>query len=80
VTKIAVIGSGPAGLMAALFASQAGHEVVIIDSNEHVGRKLLVTGAGRCNLTNSNVAAGRYACDNIPWLNVVLNHFTREHL
>ncbi len=66
--------------MAALFASQAGNEVNIIDSNEHVGRKLLVTGAGRCNLTNSNVAVGRYACDNIPWLNGVLNHFTREQL
>ena len=62
--KIAVIGAGPAGMMAAIFASQAGHEVVIIDTNEHVGRKLLVTGAGRCNLTNADVAAVRYACDN----------------
>ncbi len=78
--KIAVIGAGPAGMMAAIFASQAGHEVVIIDTNEHVGRKLLVTGAGRCNLTNADVAAVRYACDNPVWLNQVLNHFTREDL
>ena len=78
--KIAVIGAGPAGMMAAIFASQAGHEVVIIDTNEHVGRKLLVTGAGRCNLTNADVAAVRYACDNPVWLNQVLNHFNREDL
>lgn len=79
-TKIAVIGSGPAGLMAALHAVQPGNEVSIFDSNEHVGRKLLVTGAGRCNLTNSNVAAVRYACDNPVWLNEVLNQFSRENL
>ena len=78
--KIAVIGSGPAGMMAAIFASQAGNEAIIIDSNEHTGRKLLVTGAGRCNLTNSKVAAVRYACDNPVWLNEVLNRFTREDL
>ena len=78
--KIAVIGSGPAGMMAALFASRAGNEAIIIDSNEHTGRKLLVTGAGRCNLTNSKVAAVRYACDNPVWLNEVLNSFTREDL
>lgn len=78
--KIAVIGSGPAGMMAAIFASRAGNEVIVIDSNEHTGRKLLVTGAGRCNLTNSKVAAVRYACDNPVWLNEVLNRFTREDL
>jgi predicted Rossmann fold flavoprotein len=78
--KIAIIGAGPAGMMAAIFASQAGCEVVIIDTNEHVGRKLLVTGAGRCNLTNADVAAVRYACDNPVWLNRVLNQFNREDL
>lgn len=78
--KIAVIGSGPAGLMAALFAARAGGQVTIIDSNEHTGRKLLVTGAGRCNLTNSDVAAVRYACDNPVWLNKVLLQFSREDL
>ena len=67
-------------MMAAIFASQAGNEVVIIDTNEHVGRKLLVTGAGSCNLTNAEVAAVRYACDNPVWLNQVLNHFNREDL
>lgn len=78
--KIAVIGSGPAGIMAALFAARTGNETVIIDTNEHVGRKLLVTGAGRCNLTNSRIAAVRYACEDPVWLNIVLHHFTREDL
>lgn len=78
--NIVVIGSGPAGIMASLFAALPGNKVTIIDSNEHVGRKLLVTGAGRCNLTNTDVAAVRYACDNPVWLNTVLNHFSREDL
>ncbi len=78
--KIVIIGAGPAGMMASIFASQAGHDVVIIDTNENVGRKLLVTGAGRCNLTNADVAAVRYACDNPVWLNQVLNYFNREDL
>ena len=78
--KVAVIGSGPAGLMAALFAAQGGGQVTIIDTNEHTGRKLLVTGAGRCNLTNADVAAVRYACDNPVWLNEVLLQFSREDL
>lgn len=59
---LAVIGAGPAGMMAALHAARPGVQVLLIDSNPSVGRKLLVTGSGRCNLTNTNAAAERYTC------------------
>ncbi|WP_461204390.1 BaiN/RdsA family NAD(P)/FAD-dependent oxidoreductase [Clostridium sp. DL1XJH146] len=50
--KVVVIGGGPAGMMAAIKAAES-HEVVIIDKNQNLGRKLFITGKGRCNITNS---------------------------
>lgn len=59
---IGIIGAGPAGMMAALEASRRGARVLLFDTNPMVGRKLLVTGNGRCNITNVHAAPGRYAC------------------
>lgn len=50
---VAVIGGGPAGLMAAGRAAEKGAKVVLLEQNDALGRKLLLTGGGRCNLTNS---------------------------
>lgn len=52
-TKVIVVGAGPAGLMAAIAASQNGAAVTVCDQLDRPGTKLLVTGGGRCNLTNS---------------------------
>ena len=50
--NIAIIGAGAAGMMAAVTAARAGANVVILERNERPGRKLLITGKGRCNVTN----------------------------
>ncbi|HAE61548.1 MAG TPA: aminoacetone oxidase family FAD-binding enzyme [Eubacteriaceae bacterium] len=50
--KVVVIGGGPAGMMAAGKAASLGNEVVIIEKNEKLGKKLFITGKGRCNFTN----------------------------
>ncbi len=50
--KILVLGGGPAGLMAAISAANEGAEVTLIEQNDILGRKLLITGKGRCNVTN----------------------------
>lgn len=50
---IAVIGGGPAGMMAAIFAARGGTRVVLIEKNKTLGKKLLITGGGRCNITNA---------------------------
>ena len=50
---IAVIGGGPAGIMAAIAASQNSSSVVLLEKNSSLGRKLLITGGGRCNITNA---------------------------
>ncbi len=50
---IAVIGGGPAGMMAAGVAAESGEEVILIEKNKQLGKKLLLTGNGRCNITNA---------------------------
>lgn len=51
--EIAVIGGGPAGIMAAIAASKNSSNVIILEKNLKLGRKLLTTGGGRCNITNA---------------------------
>ena len=51
--KIAVIGGGPAGMIASAKAAQSGAQVVLLEKNEKLGKKLFLTGKGRCNITNS---------------------------
>ncbi len=50
---VAVIGGGPAGIMSAIVASEKGAKVAIIEKNSSLGKKLLLTGGGRCNFTNA---------------------------
>ncbi len=51
-TKVCIIGAGPAGLMAAIFSADSGADTIVIEANSSPGRKLLLTGGGRCNLTH----------------------------
>ena len=51
--KVVVIGGGPAGMMAGISAARNGNDVVILEKMERLGRKLLITGKGRCNITSS---------------------------
>ncbi len=65
--RVIVVGGGPAGMMAAGVAAERGRRVMLIEQNERLGRKLAITGKGRCNLTN--------ACDDVEELiaNVTTN-------
>jgi len=58
---IAVIGGGPAGMMAAGRAAELGAKVVLIEKNETLGKKLLITGKGRCNFTHNEFDIGKFA-------------------
>lgn len=62
--KVFVVGGGAAGLMAALSSAISGNNVTIFEKNDRLGRKLLITGKGRCNLTN--IATDNDFMDNIP--------------
>ena len=65
-SKVIVIGGGPAGMMCAISRATDGDDVILIEKNEKLGKKLYITGKGRCNVTND--------CDNEEFLsNVVTN-------
>lgn len=51
--KVAIIGGGPAGMLAAISSAQNGNDVTILEKMEMLGKKLLITGKGRCNITSS---------------------------
>lgn len=52
-SKVIVIGGGPAGMFAAIAAAENGHRVTLLEKNEKLGKKLYITGKGRCNITNA---------------------------
>ena len=51
--KVIVIGGGPAGMMSAISSAEIGNQVILIEKMQSLGRKLLITGKGRCNITSS---------------------------
>ena len=58
--NVCVIGGGAAGMLAALTAAENGHRVLLLERQSRVGRKLLATGNGRCNLSNYHVSPAHY--------------------
>lgn len=59
-----VIGGGPAGMLAAIIAAQQGSRVLLLERNDRLGKKLLITGKGRCNVTNA--CSAQEVLRNIP--------------
>ena len=59
-----VIGGGPAGMFAAITAAGRGQKVLLLERNDRLGKKLLITGKGRCNVTNHCTA--QEVLQNIP--------------
>ena len=62
--RVVVVGGGPAGMMAAITAAESGAHVTLLEPNERLGKKLNITGKGRCNVTNDTDLPGLLA--NIP--------------
>jgi len=72
---IAIIGAGAAGIMAALSASENSKSVVLIEKNQIIGRKILATGNGRCNLTNRNIDVSRFHGAESSFIKNILSEF-----
>ena len=53
-SKVAIIGGGAAGMLCGVYAARRGHQVHILEKNEKLGKKLFITGKGRCNVTNNS--------------------------
>ena len=71
-----IIGAGAAGLFAAAMAGQRGRRVLVVDHNAEPGRKILISGGGRCNFTNLNTAPDRYLSANPHFAKSALARFT----
>ena len=71
-----IIGAGAAGLMCARTAGQRGRKVLILDHSPTVGRKIAISGGGRCNFTNLRVDARNYVSDNPRFCTSALSRFT----
>lgn len=76
--RVAVIGGGAAGLVAAISAAENGGEVVIYESGARCGRKILATGNGRCNLTNINASLENYHGADPGFIRNVMDNFWVE--
>jgi predicted Rossmann fold flavoprotein len=64
--RVAVIGAGAAGVMAAIFAATGGAEVVLLERTRDGGRKILISGGGRCNVLPARVDESRFVTDSSP--------------
>ncbi len=76
--KIGIIGGGAAGLMSAIAAKNDNTEVVIFEKEKRVGRKILATGNGRCNMTNTGACEKDYHSEDISFIRGAINRFWVE--
>lgn len=81
-SKVIVIGGGPAGMFAAYFAAKNGHQVTLLEQNEKLGKKLYITGKGRCNITNAGEMEELFAnvCSNPKFLYSAFYSYTNEQV
>ena len=73
---VIVLGGGAAGLFCALTAAGAGRRVVVLEHNERVGKKITISGGGRCNFTNVRAAADNYLSSNPEFCRSALARYT----
>lgn len=81
--NVAIIGAGASGLMCACSLASLGvTDIAVIERNDKLGRKLLMTGNGRCNVTNDSIVSSDYNCDDHSKLDTILScydsSYTRE--
>lgn len=81
-SKVIVIGGGPAGMFAAYFAAKNGHKVILLEQNEKLGKKLYITGKGRCNITNASDMEDLFAnvCSNEKFLYSAFYSYTNDQV
>jgi predicted Rossmann fold flavoprotein len=72
-----ILGAGGAGLMAAATAGQAGARVLVIDHAEAAGKKILISGGGRCNFTNTGTVPERFLSENPHFAKSALSRYTQ---
>ena len=75
---VIILGAGAAGLMCAMTAGARGRRVLLLDHAEAVGKKILISGGGRCNFTNTGVVAERFVSGNAHFARSALARYTQH--
>ncbi len=78
--KIVIIGGGASGLVAGIVAARRGFKVVLYEKNTKVGRKILATGNGRCNISNKNISVQNYHGCEPSFVKFALNEFNTNEV
>ena len=73
--RIAIIGAGASGLLSSIILGRAGFKVTVFEKNTKIGRKILATGNGRCNISNENISSNNYYVNDTNFINYPLNQF-----
>lgn len=76
-TDVIIIGAGAAGLMCAIEAGKRGRQVVVLDHANKPGKKILMSGGGRCNFTNYYISADKYISHNPHFCKSALTRYTQ---
>lgn len=74
---VVIIGAGASGLMCAMTAAQRGRSVLLLDSSNKIGKKILMSGGGRCNFTNYSIEPDNYICSNPHFVKSALKQYTQ---
>jgi predicted Rossmann fold flavoprotein len=74
-----IVGGGSCGIVSAIKAKDLGIDAAIIDGSDRIGKKLLITGNGRCNLTNENLSLSRFHSDNTDFFKDIINTYDLEY-
>ena len=71
--KVGIIGGGASGMMSAILLARSGIEVTIIEKNSTLGKKILMTGNGRCNYFNADITLDKYYTSDYEFLKRIVN-------
>jgi hypothetical protein len=78
-SDVLILGAGAAGLMCAIEAGKRGRSVTVLESSNRAGQKILISGGGRCNFTNTDSVAGKYISSNPHFAKSALARYTPEN-
>jgi len=79
ISDVVILGAGAAGLMCALTAGRRGRRVVVLDHAQRAGEKILISGGGRCNFTNTHCVPERFFSENGHFARSALTRYTAAH-
>ena len=78
--EVIIIGGGASGLISAIYASKKGYNVTILEKNKVLGKKILLTGNGKCNYWNKSISLDNYNTDDKEKLNTILSNNNQKEI